>query len=361
MTPTKRRIAALAAVRAPRNGGAVSVAAARSNSSGQYHTVTNVAGQTWDQIAAADSWPALAGSGTDSTLNTRGDHWQLGLAGQRQHQRLPDPAVPLRSADPLVCGPHHTDHDDHDPSGDDDDCAGRDYDDRLAGDHDHHRRPPRRGPAATTTTVAPPTGRFVALPVGAALPSEANCASRVRRMTENGPGNVTPKYATLLTNSNDENPRVTGNFVGTTDEIIQWARRASGGSTRTGHGRRPRSSRTGSSPSSGTTGGSFGLLQVRRPCHGSAFEDENTVRSTAYNADYAWSVWRRCFEGEFTWLNSVERGAEYGPGDQLGCFGVHFAGRYRTAPALGYMNTLTNTYYTPKVWTQASFPPAVPR
>ena len=56
----------------------------------------------------------------------------------------------------------------------------------------------------------------------------------------------------------------------------------------------------------------FGLLQVRRPYHGSAFEDENAVRSTAYNADYAWSVWRRCFEGEFTWLNGVERGTEYG-------------------------------------------------
>ena len=85
-----------------------------------------------------------------------------------------------------------------------------------------------------------------------------------------------------------------------------------------------------------------GLLQVRYQYHLSAFEDNNATRSTAYNADYAWSIWRRCFEGEYTWLNDVEHGegATYTAGDGLGCMGVWFSGRWYTDDAIGYMERL---------------------
>ena len=86
---------------------------------------------------------------------------------------------------------------------------------------------------------------------------------------------------------------------------------------------------------------SIGLLQVRYPYHQSAFENNNAIRSTAYNADYAWSVWRRCFEGEYTWLNDVERGRTYAAGDGLGCMGVWFSGRWYTSAAVGYMNRIS--------------------
>src|SRR5688572_7652355 len=76
--------------------------------------------------------------------------------------------------------------------------------------------------ASTTTTRPPATGRFATLPVGASLPSDADCAARVRPTSEirsyNAQYNQTKGSA-----PNSANPRVTGNFTGTTDEILQWA------------------------------------------------------------------------------------------------------------------------------------------
>jgi hypothetical protein len=67
-----------------------------------------------------------------------------------------------------------------------------------------------------------PAVRFGTLPVGATLPSDAACAAAVRR----GAGEVRPtnsvQNATAGTRANTTFPRVTGNFTGTTDEILQW-------------------------------------------------------------------------------------------------------------------------------------------
>ena len=70
-----------------------------------------------------------------------------------------------------------------------------------------------------------PGGRFETLPVGATLPSDATCAALVRDAPE-----IRPANATFNQTRGQQNPalpgyfgRVTGNFVGTTDEIIQWA------------------------------------------------------------------------------------------------------------------------------------------
>ena len=71
----------------------------------------------------------------------------------------------------------------------------------------------------------PSTGHFATLPVGATLPGEAECAAAVRRTREIRPANATFNAA----RGADLKPqfglyaRVTGNFTGTTDEIIQWA------------------------------------------------------------------------------------------------------------------------------------------
>src|SRR6185369_10957389 len=68
---------------------------------------------------------------------------------------------------------------------------------------------------------------FATLPPGSTLPSDDECKSRVRPAGENRSGNATfnqtvggptaalPPYFELAS-------RVTGNFTGTTDEIIQW-------------------------------------------------------------------------------------------------------------------------------------------
>jgi hypothetical protein len=177
-------------------------------------------------------------------------------------------------------------------------------------------------------------------------------------MTENRPNNTTYNN-TRGTNANNENPRVTGNYVGTTDMILQWAACKWGMNTDWARAQAAIES-WWDQRAIGDNGESYGLLQVRRPYHQTAFEDENAVRSSAYNADYAWSIWRRCFEGEFTWLNTVDRGREYAAGDALGCMGVWFSGRWYTADAVYYMNRVRDEFYTPRVWTQASFPPASP-
>lgn len=97
----------------------------------------------------------------------------------------------------------------------------------------------------TTTTGGAPAGHgrppaggyFQILPPGSALPSDATCATLVHRSTwEPRPGNTTynhtvpPQPNTLGTYSDfngiwnqQYKPRITGNFTGTTDEIIQWA------------------------------------------------------------------------------------------------------------------------------------------
>ena len=112
----------------------------------------------------------------------------------------------------------------HDGADHDDDHDRRPTTTTAPTDHDHDDAP------TTTTTTAPPTtttappsgGRFETLPVGATLPTEAQCAARVRPAAEIRPQNATFN-ATTGARPHAEKPRVTGNFTGTTDEILQWA------------------------------------------------------------------------------------------------------------------------------------------
>ena len=226
---------------------------------------------------------------------------------------------------------HHHDHDDHD--------------DHHAGFHHDGADQP------------PPTGRFTTLPVGSTLPTEQQCATRVRRMTENRPENATYN-ATKGTSPNDEFPRVTGNFTGTTDEVLQWAACKWGIDEDIVRAQIALES-WWTMTAVGDNGESFGLGQVRVPYHRSAFEDDNAKRSSAYNVDYTYEIWRECFEGKLTWLNTVERGAEYRSGDAMGCTGVWFSGRWRTPAANQYIARV-DEYLRNKIWTQSNFGPSTP-
>ncbi|KPV47834.1 hypothetical protein SE17_41305, partial [Kouleothrix aurantiaca] len=92
-------------------------------------------------------------------------------------------------------------------------------------------------PTATVPTATPTagTGRyFSTLPPGAALPSDAECAAAVKRRPENKGANAaynaTPGNQKLSSSFLSGDPRanseiaarVTGNFTGSTDEILQW-------------------------------------------------------------------------------------------------------------------------------------------
>lgn len=211
--------------------------------------------------------------------------------------------------------------------------------------------------SSTSSTVPSGTQQVHTVDVGDTLPSEATCAAQVVGMTENRPNNATPNAA-RGTSPNDEYPRVTGNYTGTTDEIIQWAACKWGIDVDWVRAQTAIES-WWQQETVGDNGESFGILQVRRPYHQTAFEDENAVLSTAYNIDYAYSVWRRCFEGEYTWLNTVERGRDYTAGDGMGCIGLWFSGRWYTDAATGYMGRVSD-YHTDRIWLTPDFGPATP-
>jgi hypothetical protein len=78
------------------------------------------------------------------------------------------------------------------------------------------------------------------------------------------------------------------------------------------------------------------------------------ARSTAMNADTAYAIWRACFVGYETWLNTVEHGKTYKAGDAWGCIGRWFAGRWHTQAAAQYVSKVRQ-YLREKIWTTKNF------
>jgi autotransporter family porin len=213
--------------------------------------------------------------------------------------------------------------------------------------------------------------RFATRPAGEALPSGADCASSVRPSPETRADNA-GYNATRGTGANDRYPLVDGNFTGTTDEIIQWAackwgidediaraqvakeswwHMSTGGDLTANQDDCHVELRTGAGRECPE---SIGLMQVRWLYHMEAFEGSNAIRSSAYNVDYGFAVWRDCYDGNLDWLNTVERGADYGAGDLDGCLGVWFSGRWRTPDAETYI-TGVHDLLDQRIWEQGDF------
>jgi autotransporter family porin len=238
----------------------------------------------------------------------------------------------------------------------------------------------------TTTTTAPPTtttvprsGYFATLPPGSILPSDAECAARVRPAPEvrsmNTPYNETRGVAGL---SSDRNfARVTGNFTGTTDEIIQWAAckwgfdedvvraqsavesywdQRAGGDLTSDSNSCPPGHGIGVDGHPGQCPDSWGLQQVRFTTFRWAFPAATLppIRSTAYNLDIALAARRNCYEGLEPWLNTVEHGQTYAAGDLWGCVGMWFSGRWYTQPSIDYINVVKD-YLARRIWTTPDF------
>jgi hypothetical protein len=127
--------------------------------------------------------------------------------------------------------------------------------------------------------------------------------------------------------------RVTGHFRGTTDEIIQWAAHKHGIPEDVVRAVAVKESWWRMS-TVGDNGDSFGLMQMRRPYHCCPFLAR---ASTAFNVDYWGAIMRSFYDGNETWLNTVERGEDYQAGDLWGGVGVWFSGRWRTEPSLAYV------------------------
>ena len=235
---------------------------------------------------------------------------------------------------------------------------------------------------------------FSLLPPGSKLPSDAACAAAIKRKPENKRVNKTynattgngqrlkgeeifsgddPKAVT------DIAPRVTGNFTGTTDEILQWAackwgidedmvraqaareswwRQDVKGDWSTNSAACPPGHGLGVDGEPGKCPESWGILQNRYQYEKSSWPGIQT--STAFNADTAYAIWRVCYEGYTLWLNQQERGAEYKKGDAWGCMGAWFSGRWYTDAAKWYIdgdeyNDGVKDLYNKRIWTTAGF------
>ena len=153
----------------------------------------------------------------------------------------------------------------------------------------------------------------------------------MRRSGEVRPGNA-GYNATTWGPWSGEFPRATGNFTGSTDDIIQWAACKWGfdentlraqvakesywtqtnlGDWTTNPNNCPPGHPIGADGRAGQCPESVGLMQVRTPY----FRDsiEGSLKSSAYNLDIALSVWRRCYEGGEAWLNTSNGAANTVP------------------------------------------------
>jgi hypothetical protein len=226
---------------------------------------------------------------------------------------------------------------------------------------------------------------FHTLPPGAKLPTGTQCATwvRARPAAENKGMNRRynhtdghyvgrqflagdkPQADRLLA------PRINGHFTGTTKEILRWAackwgidqnlvfaqaaveswwRQTTKGDWESsgcppGHG-------PGVDGRKGLCPQSWGILQNRYPYEKSSWP--GIARSTAMNADTAYAIWRSCYDGYETWLNTVPHVGRYHAGDTWGCVGRWFAGRWHTSAAQGYIAKV-RSYLAEKIWTKPDF------
>jgi autotransporter family porin len=201
------------------------------------------------------------------------------------------------------------------------------------------------------------------LPVGAALPSGAQCAARVRSATEIRPeNNSTNSNRGSRANANTRNDwsgfnRVDGDYAGTTDQIIQWAACKWGIDEDIVRAQIIKESYWYQS-ANGDNGESWGLGQVRDTAHQSAFQySVNARTSSAYNLDYTYASWRACYEGAYTWLNNVEHNGTYAAGDVWGCLGVWFSGRWyiNTDAYLSQAGDSVHFHHDNKTWLTSTF------
>jgi hypothetical protein len=237
----------------------------------------------------------------------------------------------------------------------------------------HDRATSTGAPGATTrssaprTTVPPPArdGYFELQPPGAPLPSEVRCAARVHRSTweprpDNNKANHTVPRPPVSIGQFSQytadwnlryRTRVTGNFKGTTDEIIQWAACKWGWSDNIVRAEAVRESKWHMSTEGDTEPRSrghctydetrdpcptsFGIMQIKwyfhpevsNPRVGSSYPLSR--QSTAFNIDMQLAEMRGCYDGMSTYLGNTR-------GDVWGCIGYWFSGAWHTPPSDDY-------------------------
>ncbi len=145
--------------------------------------------------------------------------------------------------------------------------------------------------------------------------------------------------------------RVTGNFTGTTDEIIQWAAHKWGIDEDLARAQVVKESWWYMS-TAGDGGISYGLTQIKSTVNpGTA---PLSQISTAFNMDYWGALMRNHYDGCSTWLNTVERGQQYVAGDIWGAVGTWYAGRWHTPDAESYIAAVKD-HLARRTWATPGF------
>lgn len=232
---------------------------------------------------------------------------------------------------------------------------------------------PTSSPTATAQATATTPASSGTLPPGSALPSEATCAARVQRSAweprpDNTAANNRVPTAAQIAGIGPWGPatgfdpkadslrkQMTGNFTGTTDEILQWVAckwgidpnivRAEAVVESYWH-----QSQLGDWTSDksycppGTWNGSgcyqsYGILQIKLYYFQEAWPMSRD--DTAFNAEYVYGVLRACYEGWETYLSSgtpLPGYPRYHAGDIWGCIGRWYSGWWYTQGAVDYIN-----------------------
>jgi autotransporter family porin len=220
--------------------------------------------------------------------------------------------------------------------------------------------------ATTTTTSAPLTGaKATTRPVGSAPLSDAEAAARVARSSwEPRPENSIPNrrvptaaeiadFRSLNATPALYKDRITGNYTGTTDEIIQWAAHKWGIDEDLIRAAAVQESWWRMS-TLGDGGISYGLMQLKSTVSKGTYPLSKL--STAFNVDYFGASIRYYFDGAATWLNDpcCFSGNTYRAGDIWGSVGSWFAGRWYSPAAVDYADSV-RSHLDNRTWSRPGF------
>jgi len=217
---------------------------------------------------------------------------------------------------------------------------------------------------AISASANPPTRFFETLPPGADLPSERECAAVVSTepLAEIVPENTVPNAVAggpdILVDGAEALPvsfseRVTGEFTGSTEDLIRWAAckwgfdedvtRArvvveSGGRMSTKGDPSDDPDICAIFQESAPCFQSHGLLQVKASIHLGSYPA--SAESTAWGLDYAMAWQRACYDGAFVWLDDPT----YAAGNLAGCVGAWFSGDWFDPAANAYIGEVVAAY-----------------